>query len=399
MDYTENNKLFSFEGVINRRNYIVNILLVETIIQALIATPLLILIFKSNNLTALLLGGSSMPFWFNIVLCLSSFISSVMYLPSIVRRIRDITGESQKEKVKNFSIITLIILLIGIPASVTSNVLPGLFRIIGLCILITLACIKGSVTGQLPKSNIAKFNWGAFIGTWIWGLFNKSYKTLWALPLTFTMGALPFFIVCGLKGNEWSYENNANREIEDFHAWQKKQTVIWAILAPVLTILLFVTLSINFYKSMTKYIENHPDFTQKAMEYYINTESKAALATFDKIELNENEYRFYINPKKWKNASYQEKIAFFDMADSYVILKNYKKENLVQAFSNTSLNKILNNIKIYSTFNNELLGEFTNSSEEVKRLVIQIKNDPQKKEEILKIIRNGYKFNTHPSLP
>jgi hypothetical protein len=49
-----------------------------------------------------------------------------------------------------------------------------------------------------------RWSWGAFIFTWIWGLFNGTYIAF----LTF----VPFFgfifkIVLGLKGNEWAYQN------------------------------------------------------------------------------------------------------------------------------------------------------------------------------------------------
>ncbi len=54
-----------------------------------------------------------------------------------------------------------------------------------------------------------KFNWGAFLLTWIWGIFNKSLIPLFLLPILFIpkVGALIYFFFAiwfGKKGNEWA---------------------------------------------------------------------------------------------------------------------------------------------------------------------------------------------------
>lgn len=397
--YKENNKLFSFYGVINRRNYIVNLLLVETIIQALVATPLFILALKSNNLAGTIIGGGSTPMWWNIALCVSSFLSIVMYMPSVTRRFRDIFGETQKDNVKTYSIFTFIILMLGIPAAFYPDLFLSFLKITGFAIIISLCCIKGSITGKYPKSEIAQFNWGAFIGTWIWGIFNRSYITLWALPLMFTMGALPFCILCGLKGNEWAYEKKIDKDVENFHYQQKMQAIIWSVILPILYCVLIVFASVKIYNFASKYINQHPDFAQKAIEYYVDTESKAALSIFDRIELTDNDYKFYINPKKWANSSYQQKVSYFDMANSYVILKDIDKNDIINTFSNISVEKTMNKIKIYSTFNNELLGEYYMDPQAFSELMHSVKSGQRNHKEVLKEIRKGYRFNSHPSLP
>ena len=398
-NFSENNSLFGFDGILNRRNYIVNILLVETIIQALIATPLLVAVFMSNNLTGAILGGGTMPKWWYVVMCVSGLVSAVMYMPSIVRRFRDIMGSSGKENVKSFAIFTFIIFILSIPASFSQDILLASFKIISLTILISLAFLKGRISTSMPKSQIAKFNWGAFIGTWVWGLFNKSYITLWALPLTFTMGALPFYIVCGLKGNEWAYEKKKDKDIEKFHTGQKIQTVIWSVVIPVLSFFFFIAGSVYVYKLAESYSKSHPDFTKQAVEYYVKTESKAAMSKFDKIDLGENEYKFYINPKKWKNSSFSEKIATFDMASGYVMLQSLNDGNIIEIFSANSSGNIMNKIKIYSSYNDELLGEYNLAPEVMAKFMQELKNNPQLQGKIGDEIRKGYRFNSHPALP
>ena len=374
-------------------------MLVETIIQALIATPLLVAVFMSNNLTGAILGGGTMPKWWYVVMCVSGLVSAVMYMPSIVRRFRDIMGSSGKENVKSFAIFTFIIFILSIPASFSQDILLASFKIISLTILISLAFLKGRISTSMPKSQIAKFNWGAFIGTWVWGLFNKSYITLWALPLTFTMGALPFYIVCGLKGNEWAYEKKKDKDIEKFHTGQKIQTVIWSVVIPVLSFFFFIAGSVYVYKLAESYSKSHPDFTKQAVEYYVKTESKAAMSKFDKIDLGENEYKFYINPKKWKNSSFSEKIATFDMASGYVMLQSLNDGNIIEIFSANSSGNIMNKIKIYSSYNDELLGEYNLAPEVMAKFMQELKNNPQLQGKIGDEIRKGYRFNSHPALP
>lgn len=386
----ENNKLFGLEGVINRRNYIVNILLVETIVQALIATPLLVLVLGSEQLTDLILKSINIPTWFKITLCVSGLLTSIMYIPSVIRRIRDIFGESGSNKIKVFSIIILAILVSGAFSVLFKNVVLDICRITGLCVLIALAFIKGDVTGKLPADKIAKFNWGACIGTWIWGLFNKTYRTLWAIPLTFTLGFIPFCIVCGLKGNEWAYENQADLGIEEFHKKQKKHSLILLVAIPILAAVLVVGISTLLYNAMSRYAQNNPEFARKTMEYYVETQSKAAIATFDKIDFENGEYKFYMNPKKWVKSSNKERVMYFDMADSYIIFKALKED---------TINNEINNIKIYSTFNNELLGELNSPTESYKKFVEEMKNGPEKYSKGLRELGNEYRFNEHPSLP
>ena len=93
-----------------------------------------------------------------------------------------------------------------------------------------------------------KFNWGAFLLNWIWGLGNKSFITLIILPISFIpfiggFVALACNIWFGIKGNEWAWQNKTWDDVESFHATQEKWAiagVILAILGIILTVLCFV---------------------------------------------------------------------------------------------------------------------------------------------------------------
>ena len=88
-----------------------------------------------------------------------------------------------------------------------------------------------------------KFNWGAFLLGWIWGLFHKSYITLWQIPLSFIPhigGFISFFlsIYFGFKGNEWALEKIDYKSIKDFQKSQKKFAIAG---------LIFYTIAITLY--------------------------------------------------------------------------------------------------------------------------------------------------------
>ena len=62
--------------------------------------------------------------------------------------------------------------------------------------------------------------------------------------------------------------------------------------------------------------------------------------------------------------------------------------------------EIYNKIKIYSSFNNELLGEYTTTPVEMKKSYQKtIKGEKGALKEYINTMNSGYKFNEHPTLP
>ena len=86
---------------------------------------------------------------------------------------------------------------------------------------------------NLPETLSGKFNWGAFLLTWIWGLGNKTYITLLIfvagfltiIPLVGVLIPLGTSIWFGIKGNEWAWQNKEWQSIEHFQDVQKKWTI------------------------------------------------------------------------------------------------------------------------------------------------------------------------------
>lgn len=67
--------------------------------------------------------------------------------------------------------------------------------------------------------DIVRWNWGAFLLNWIWGLGNNTFiALLMFVPLVnFVM---PF--VLGAKGSEWAWQNKRWESVEEFQAIQRK---------------------------------------------------------------------------------------------------------------------------------------------------------------------------------
>jgi len=100
---------------------------------------------------------------------------------------------------------------------------------------------------DLP-AEISGWNWGAFFLTWIWGIGNKSYISLWAL--------IPFLnfiwmLVCGVKGNEWAWKNKQWSSIDEFHRvqrlWAKSAIIIFGSLIGILLILFIISIIEDSY--------------------------------------------------------------------------------------------------------------------------------------------------------
>ena len=114
---------------------------------------------------------------------------------------------------------------------------------------------KGS-TYPVPDIIAKKFNWGAFLLTWIWGIGNKTYITcvilaVLAIPLIGGIASLGFSIWFGIKGNEWAWQNKQFSSIQAFHENQKKWAIA-GVIVTVIAILLYVFVFLATFQNMSK---------------------------------------------------------------------------------------------------------------------------------------------------
>lgn len=131
---------------------------------------------------------------------------------------------------------------------------------------------------EVPTEIQGRFNWGAFLLNWIWGIGNKSYQTLWCL---IPFAGIIWAFVCGLKGNEWAWQNKKWTNVEEFNRVQRKWTIGSSIVISTFLILSAVLLIVAMNASPQKtvnisnktQIEQIKDETNKIQnaepEYYI----------------------------------------------------------------------------------------------------------------------------------
>ncbi len=109
---------------------------------------------------------------------------------------------------------------------------------------------KGTSTPVLDIVS-KQFNWGAFLLGWIWGLGNKCFFTLMAVPIPRIpyVGLIINFGLCvwfGIKGNEWAWQNKKWESVEVFQQNQRK----WAIAGIIFHIVLIFAI-VTLYQMMT----------------------------------------------------------------------------------------------------------------------------------------------------
>ena len=392
MGFEENRKFLSLSGVIGRRDFIINILWIELVECLLYTTVLGYMVLLSPDILAQFKIGAPLPQWHNIWVACVGAISAVLYYPSIVRRVRDIFGADNEN---NLNIISVLLIFL-----VFQSYLPIFSFVKGIpfFVFVVLACMQGKITGMKPKNDVIKFNWGAFLGTWIWGVFNKSWITLLAIPLFFTAGYFPFAIICGLKGNEWAYKNKRYENIEQFHKSQSNQATIWACFTPIIAIVGSFLLTIGFIFMLGVIVKANPDYITHLENKLVKLERTFAETNFDKIELTDDEYKFYINPKVWVGFSKKQKSTLFQSAVAYVYaeLKIEKPKDKEALFEQSST--LSKKVKIYSSFNNELLGEYQLNSQDVQEALKNIGQAGGYKK-YSTLLQNAYSFNEYPSLP
>lgn len=103
----------------------------------------------------------------------------------------------------------------------------------------------GGSNADVP-AEIDRWNWGAFLLNWIWGIGNNTFiALLMFVPLANLV--MPF--VLGARGSRWAWQNKRWESVEAFRATQRKWAV-WSLVALVLTILLCVGLTVGIMAVM-----------------------------------------------------------------------------------------------------------------------------------------------------
>lgn len=377
-----NTDFIGFEGIIGRRDYFINILytaIISTLATIPVTWSLLSNMETMGDAFNYVKLFSDMPILLKLWYVLISTVCLFIFISNIVRRLNDINGKVNK------SINTVVsVLFVFQPAAIF---LPfPILCTLGIIIFILglfLLCKKGTITGKYPYDFTKTFNWGAFFGTWIWGLFNKSYKTLWIFLLGLTPAGLYYALICGLKGNEWAYKNKKWESDEKFRKSQDIQTIVFIVLKmvilPIIYLSIILVLAFSFAFVITKEMSSSPSKASPTLEKIADVIIAYNSIYFESYKIEKNENKFYILPGDWAGYSFGDKKDTFDMAATAAALERMKKYPGKSYSKKTELPRT----KIYNSKNNELLGEFT--------LEKSINNNADFKE-IMKAAFTAYKF-------
>lgn len=82
---------------------------------------------------------------------------------------------------------------------------------------------------EIPRE-LDRWNWGAFLLNWIWGIGNSTFI---ALLMFVPLVNIVMIFVLGAKGSKWAWRNRYWRDADHFRATQRKWAiagfVIWAL--------------------------------------------------------------------------------------------------------------------------------------------------------------------------
>ncbi len=381
-----NNKFFSFEGIIGRRDFFLNTIYIQMIGQ-FFYIPFAIwfqrVITSLNDINNISSYFYSENIFFKLYIIFGTVLLMVLYLSNMNRRLNDIFG-------KNIPFLNYLICTIFIITSYSFLIPQNIIKVpLLISILITMVInlflifTPGKITSSLPYDYTKEFNWGAFLGGWLWGLFNKTFVTLWDLLLFFTPFGFLFRLVCGLKGNEWAFKNKKWNDVEKFNESQEKQTLFWFIFSIIIIPIIYFILVFSIAYSIANNIVNNPNSKEnldKIEQKLISISSKL----FVSYSISDNENKFYVYNNDWIKYNLKQKQNLLDTAASIASYeKNNKEQSKDFAYRNYHYkNEELKITKIYSADNLKLLAEY---------------NEPEYKEnqtfkDIVKDALNSYKF-------
>ncbi len=93
---------------------------------------------------------------------------------------------------------------------------------------------RPTLSYESVKKDIARWNWGAFFFSWIWGINYRVWISLLVFVPPFTF-YIPFYL--GAHGNELAWTRNAWESVEQFHRTQRRWAA-WGSALFVLAILI-----------------------------------------------------------------------------------------------------------------------------------------------------------------
>ncbi|HTV36703.1 MAG TPA: cytochrome c oxidase assembly factor Coa1 family protein [Xanthobacteraceae bacterium] len=109
-----------------------------------------------------------------------------------------------------------------------------------------MSSAQGVVDPHPIPPEIDRWNWGAFLLNWIWGVGNNTFIALLAIIPLF--GFVMMFVL-GAKGSRWAWRNGRWDSVEHFKRVQRKWA-IWGAIIWIASIVLFAGIFVGVFSAL-----------------------------------------------------------------------------------------------------------------------------------------------------
>lgn len=126
---------------------------------------------------------------------------------------------------------------------------------------------SGLGKSAVVPTEIDRWNWGAFLLNWIWGVGNNTFI---ALLMFVPLVNVVMLFMLGAKGNAWAWRNKRWESIEQFKRVQRKWAFWGVVVYIIIAIFALGSIALTFYfiKSSDAYqlalqrVQTHPAAVQ-----------------------------------------------------------------------------------------------------------------------------------------
>lgn len=126
---------------------------------------------------------------------------------------------------------------------------------------------SGQGPSAMVPAEVDRWNWGAFLLNWIWGIGNNTFIAL--LMFVPPAGFIMMFVL-GAKGSSWAWRNKRWESVEQFKAVQRQWSK-WALIIYAASAVLFGGLIVSTFSALkdsevirmaVTRIESNPEVSQ-----------------------------------------------------------------------------------------------------------------------------------------
>ncbi len=351
-----NTKFLGTDGIIGRYDFCYNLIFLG-MIALIFSLPLNLYLLANLGTLEDLLNLNKVwaeaSWLLKIWTLVGGIVCSYIVCINANRRLNDINGKISKD----INLIFSTLFILNTFGVIFPCPIAMLLTTLNTVAILYLVLKKGEITGKYPYDYRKEFNWGAYFGTWLWGLWNKSYKTLWIILLGWTPWGFLYSLYIGMKGNEWAANNRDWQNLDEFKKSQETQTIVFVLykvlLLPIIIYTVVFGTIFGIMATSIKEAASSPECNSK-LEKLDTTFEKFSSIYFESYKITKDENKFYVLPEDWSRYSYSEKKDILDMAASLASSKRSKADKNGY-YSKT---KELPRTKIYNVKNNELLAEY-----------------------------------------